>query len=77
MIEKARRHLETVQESYLCHLLFALSFGGRMIGGGIAAILHGLFPAVFQHTGSMTLFALYDEIKERQKSHDKMPAGDA
>lgn len=41
-----------------------------MIGAGIAAILHGLCPALFQYTGSKTIFALNDELKARAQSKD-------
>lgn len=72
MLGKAKEHLETVHETYFQHMVFALCFGLRMIGGGLAAILHGLCPAIFTHTGSQTLFKLSDELKTRQSSdhHD-------
>lgn len=73
MLQKSKNHLENAHESYGEHLCFASHFGIRMIGGGIAAILHGLCPALFQHTGSKTLLNLYDEIKARQLSHTKTP----
>lgn len=66
MFDKCQKHLDSVHESYAKHLCFAMSFGLRMIGGGLAAIIHGLCPAVFDRTGSNTLFKLYDEIKARQ-----------
>ncbi len=65
MLHDCQKHLESVHESYFQHLKFATCFGLRMIGGGLAAILHGIFPAIFEHTGSKTLFALNDELKNR------------
>jgi hypothetical protein len=74
MWNKCKTHLDTVHESYLKHLGFALCFGARMIGAGVAAILHGLCPAIFQYTGSQTVFRLNDELRARQdkaaKSHE-------
>ena len=66
MFKKCHDHLETVHESYLQHMGFAFSVGLKLIGGGIAAILHGLCPAVFQQTGSQTILSLADHIKSRQ-----------
>lgn len=65
MIDKCKSHLESVHESYFKHLYFACCFGLRMIGAGCAAILHGLCPAIFQYTGSKTIFALNEELKAR------------
>lgn len=67
MLKNCQKHLHAVHESYFQHLHFAGFFGLRLIGAGFAAILHGICPAVFQYTGSKTLFALCDEIKARQK----------
>lgn len=67
MFDKCQKHLHSVDESYFKHLYFATCFGLRMIGAGFAAILHGLCPAFFQYTGSKTIFALHDELKERAK----------
>lgn len=70
MLDKCQKHLDSVHETYLQHLCFAACFGARLIGAGLAAILHGLFPAVFQYTGSKTVFALHDELKQRAQRDD-------
>jgi len=70
MFKKCHDHLDTVHESYFRHLGFAACLGLRMIGAGLAAILHGLCPAVFQHTGSKTIFALHDRLKARLDGHN-------
>lgn len=70
MFEKCQKHLDSVHENYFTHLGFAVGFGLRMIGAGIAAILHGLCPMLFQYTGSKTIFALNDELKARMQGHD-------
>lgn len=49
------RHLDKVGESYLEHLRFAFTFGGRMVAGGVGCILHGLMPWTFETTGSRTI----------------------
>ncbi len=70
MLHDCKKHLDSVHESYFQHLGFAVCFGLRMIGGGLAAILHGLCPAVFERTGSQTVFKLHDEIEARKATQD-------
>ena len=45
-------HPHAVGETYFEHGAFACRYGIKMTAGGIAAILHGLFPFLFQTTGS-------------------------
>jgi hypothetical protein len=45
-------HPHAVGESYLEHALFACRYGAKMTLGGIAAMALGLFPFLFQTTGS-------------------------
>jgi len=45
-------HPREVGETYLEHAVFACRYGAKMALGGIAAFLHGLFPFLFQTTGS-------------------------
>lgn len=71
MLQKSRDHLHSVNESYFQHMAFATGFGVRLIGAGLAAIAHGLCPAVFQYTGSTTVKALYEKLMKRvPPSHD-------
>jgi hypothetical protein len=55
-------HPASVGETYPEHFGVATRFGLRMIGGGVAAILHGVFPFLFTTTGSRTIEALHGEI---------------
>jgi hypothetical protein len=48
-------HPASVGETYGEHLRFAFGFGLRMLGGGIAAMIHALLPFVFITTASRTL----------------------
>lgn len=68
MLKKCHDHLGSVHETYLQHLWFATKIGLRLLGAGIAVILHGLCPAVFQYTGSKTIFKLHDDMKSRLKN---------
>ena len=45
-------HPRDVGESYLQHGLFACRYGMKMTAGGLAALVHGVFPFLFQATGS-------------------------
>ena len=45
-------HPRDVGETYLEHGAFACRYGLKMTLGGIAALLHGFFPFLFQTTGS-------------------------
>jgi hypothetical protein len=45
-------HPRDVGESYLRHGLFACRYGMKMTAGGLAALVHGVFPFLFQTTGS-------------------------
>jgi len=45
-------HPHDVGETYLEHGIFACRYGIRMACGGVAAFVHGLFPFLFQTTGS-------------------------
>ncbi len=55
-------HPASVGESYPEHLRVATGFGVRMIAGGVAAVLHGVFPFLFKTTGSRTIEALHGRI---------------
>jgi hypothetical protein len=45
-------HPASVGETYLQHMRFARRFGGRMLLGGLAALLHSAFPFLFVTTAS-------------------------
>ena len=45
-------HPRSVGESYAEHCAFACRYGARMTLGGLAAVMHGFFPFLFQTTGS-------------------------
>jgi hypothetical protein len=51
-------HPASVGETYSQHCLFALRFGARMTLGGLAAMVHALFPFLFVTTASRALEAL-------------------
>jgi len=60
-------HPTTIGETYLEHLSRAGSLGLRMVGAGIACVLHGLFPFLFVTTGSDAIKRLHAEMSERRE----------
>ena len=48
-------HPSSVGETYAQHGRFALLFGARMTLGGLAAMVHALFPFLFVTTASRAL----------------------
>jgi len=70
-------HPHDVGESYVEHGLFACRYGVKMTAGGIAAFLHGLFPFLFQATGSRItreLNATLEASRARARSRAKARA---
>jgi len=62
-------HPSSVGETYAQHGRFALSFGARMAIGGLAAMVHALFPFLFVTTASRAL----DELNAL-RARDVRPA---
>jgi hypothetical protein len=59
------KHPQSIGESYFKHLQFATVFGIKMIMGGLACLLHGIFPFVFQSTGSRIILELHTQFTKR------------
>jgi hypothetical protein len=63
MLHKAfTDHPASVGETYTEHLAMASGFGTRMIFGGIACLLHGIFPFLFVKTGSRCIADLHSTM---------------
>jgi len=45
------RHPAAVDETYGEHFVFASGVGGRLMLAGLACLLHGIFPFLFERTG--------------------------
>jgi len=57
-------HPRDVGESYLEHACFACRYGVKMTLGGIAALVHGVFPFLFQKTGSRITRELNETLEQ-------------
>jgi hypothetical protein len=63
-------HPQSVGETYFQHLKFASVFGGKMVIGGLACIIHAIFPFFFEKTGSNILLQMMQDFVERMPSVD-------
>lgn len=64
-------HPATVNETYGEHLLTAWSFGLRLIGAGLACMVHGLLPFLFVRTGSDTIKRLHARMVTERARPDR------
>ena len=61
-------HPASVGETYLQHMRFAFRFGSRMLTGGVAAVIHSVFPFLCVTTASR----INDQLVElRASSHGR------
>lgn len=60
-------HCHAVGETYGEHLEFAVRSGAKLSLGGLACVVHGLFPFLFQTTGSRTVAALHARFTSRAR----------
>ncbi|MDB4196689.1 DUF6356 family protein [Ascidiaceihabitans sp.] len=58
-------HPRSVDESYFEHLLFAGGFALRLLGAGVAALVHALVPCLFEKTASQMITQMHDQIHNR------------
>ncbi|HEY0411623.1 MAG TPA: DUF6356 family protein [Allosphingosinicella sp.] len=59
------KHPHDVGESYSEHFGIALGFGLRMIGGGLACLVHAVFPFLCERSGSETVGRLHGTLAKR------------
>ena len=64
-------HPQKVGETYFEHFGVASSFGLRMISGGLACLLHGFFPFLFETTGSRKVSQLHDVMVVNRRRDGK------
>lgn len=68
-------HPRSVGESYGEHFGVATRFGTTLIAGGLACLVHAVFPKLFERTGSGTVKRLYSQMVARQPGQ-RRPAYD-
>jgi hypothetical protein len=70
-------HPGEVGESYLEHGSFACRYGLKMTWGGVAALIHGVFPFLFKTTGSRITRELNDTLDASNARARRSQRGDA
>ncbi|MGH6674594.1 MAG: DUF6356 family protein [Xanthobacteraceae bacterium] len=55
-------HPASIGETYGQHFAVACSFGGAMLRGGLACLLHAAFPFLCTSTGSSTVHRLHERM---------------
>jgi hypothetical protein len=76
-------HPRSVGETYGEHLRSATGFGLTMLFAGLACLLHGVFPFLFERTGSNAIGRLYERmvvnrmrgVSARRSSQGQAPIG--
>ncbi len=64
------KHLDSVQESYLEHLVHASGYAVKLALACIACAIHAVFPFAFEKTGSKMINALHCQMNERFSNSD-------
>lgn len=59
-------HPRAIGETYAQHARTALSFGARMVVGGLACMVHAVIPGLFVKTASRTVVQLDAEMRGRK-----------
>ena len=65
IIDLFTEHPKSMNETYLQHLLCASTYGVRMVFVGVAAIIHAIFPFLFETTTSDLAKEIVSNVDER------------
>lgn len=58
-------HPRAVDESYVQHMIFAIRFSGRLFLAASAALVHAVFPFLFEKTASRMIGEMYAQTRTR------------
>lgn len=58
-------HPRNVEEGYFEHMRFALGFSARLLGAGLAALVHAFIPCLCETTASRMIKAMHARIVGR------------
>lgn len=58
-------HPHSINETYFQHMRFASLFGFKMIIGGLACVVHAIFPFLCKNTGSSFMLKMTHDFIER------------
>ena len=65
------KHPKSVDETYFEHMKCAFKFFYTLLGLSIAALVHSVFPFLFEYTASRGVKELNDCMKERNDTSNK------
>lgn len=68
IIDLFLEHPRSRSETYIEHLVCAASYGFKMIFAGFAAIIHSVFPFLFETTASDLCKKIVSDVKDRPDS---------
>ena len=60
-------HPRSVGESYFEHQSFAFGFAMRLLGAGLAALIHAVLPFAFETTASRMVREMAVELANRRR----------
>lgn len=60
------KHLREVNETYFQHFRHAMYFSLQMLLAASACAIHGIFPFLFERTGSKRVAQLYADMVENR-----------
>ena len=60
------KHLRDVNETYFQHFRHAMYFAARLMLAAIACAIHGIFPFLFERTGSKRVAQLHADMVENR-----------
>lgn len=58
-------HLQAVEEGYFEHGRHALSYAGPLLWAGLAAVIHAVFPFLFERVSSRVITRLHQKMAQR------------
>lgn len=61
------KHPQSVNETYLEHMMFAGCFAAKLSQAAMAAAIHAVIPGCFEKTASQIIADLYERTKNRGK----------
>lgn len=59
-------HPKSLGMSWAQHGAGAIAIGARMVGAGLACIVHAIVPALFTETAGRTVISLHDHMVKRK-----------
>jgi len=62
------KHLNSVNETYIKHLVMAAAISGQLLLASIACFIHALLPFLFERTGSKIVNNLNLAMSDRRAS---------